>query len=211
MNKILHIENLDCPVCAEALQSDLQKVKGVLSVCVDYVTQTISLDVEDEMAIAKAIKVANGFEEVRVLDGGRYEVKKEKHLKEWLMIALSSMFFLVAILLEKPIGGKAAQIIAYVLYGVSYLVVGYPVLLSTAKNIARSYIRRKLFDDGGIHRRYCAWGNWGRRYRNALVSAWRAVAIHRGWLLSKVRHGVIGVEERKGDSFTGWKTGRGYA
>ena len=75
MNKILHIENLDCPVCAEALQSDLQKVKGVLFVCVDYVTQTISLDVEDEMAIAKVIKVANGFEEVRVLDGGRYEAK----------------------------------------------------------------------------------------------------------------------------------------
>ena len=143
MNKILHIENLDCPVCAEALQSDLQKVKGVLSVCVDYVTQTISLDVEDEMAIAKVIKVANCFEEVRVLDGGRYEVKKENHLKEWLMIALSSVFFLVAILLEKLIGGKAAQIIAYVLYGVSYLAVGYPVLLSTTKNIGKG----RIFDE----------------------------------------------------------------
>ena len=75
MNKVLHIENLDCPVCAEALQSDLQKIKGVNSVRVDYVTQTITLDVEDESVLAKVIKVANNFEEVRVLDGGRYEVK----------------------------------------------------------------------------------------------------------------------------------------
>ncbi len=143
MTKILHIENLDCPVCAEALQSDLQTIKGVNSVRVDYVTQTITLDTDDETAIAKVIKVANNFEEVRVLDEGRYEVKRENHLKEWLMIALSALFFAVAILLEKLIGGKTAQIIAYVLYGVSYLAVGYPVLLSTAKNI----VKGRIFDE----------------------------------------------------------------
>ena len=75
MQKVLRIENLDCPVCAEALQSDILKIKGVHSARVDYVTQTISLDVEEETVIAKVIKVANNFEEVRVLDGGRYEVK----------------------------------------------------------------------------------------------------------------------------------------
>ena len=58
MRKVLHIENLDCPVCAEALQSDIQKIKGVHLAQVDYVTQTITLDVEDETAIVKAIKVA---------------------------------------------------------------------------------------------------------------------------------------------------------
>ncbi len=143
MYKILHIENLDCPVCAEALQSDLQKIKGVNLVRVDYVTQTITLDTNDETAIAKAIKVANNFEEVRVLDGGRYETKKGNHLKEWLMIAIFALLFAVATLLERLIGGKTAQIIAYVLYGVSYLAVGYPVLLSTAKNI----VKGRIFDE----------------------------------------------------------------
>ena len=38
MEKILRIENLDCPVCAEALQSDIQKIKGVNLAKVDYVT-----------------------------------------------------------------------------------------------------------------------------------------------------------------------------
>ena len=66
---VLHIENLDCPVCAEALQEDLSKIKGVRDVLVDYVSQTITLDAESETAIAKVVEMANAFEEVRVLDG----------------------------------------------------------------------------------------------------------------------------------------------
>ena len=143
MNKTLRIENLDCPVCAEALQSDIQKIKGVRSVRVDYVTQTIVLETENEEAIAKAIKTANNFEEVRVLDGGRYEVKSESHHKEWLMIAFSALFFAVAAILERLIGGSAAKITSYALYGAAYLTVGYPVLFSTAKNIAKG----RIFDE----------------------------------------------------------------
>ena len=143
MHKVLHIKNLDCPVCAEALQSDVQKIKGVLSAQVDYVTQTITLDVEDETVLTKVIKTVNNFEEVRVLDGGRYEVKKERHTKEWLSIALAAAFFLIAALLEKLVDGKARLIVAYVLYGVSYLAVGYPVLISTAKNV----VKGRVFDE----------------------------------------------------------------
>ena len=76
MKKILHIENLDCPVCAEALQADLSKIKGVQSVLVDYVTQTISLEIDEENVLAKVVKKTNTFEEVRVLDGGMYAMKQ---------------------------------------------------------------------------------------------------------------------------------------
>ena len=72
---VLHIENLDCPVCAEALRAELQKIKGVKTVAVDYLSQTISLVADSEDAIARVIKKANAFEEVRVLDGGRYATK----------------------------------------------------------------------------------------------------------------------------------------
>ena len=68
---VLHIENLDCPVCAEALQGDLQKIKGVNSVSVDYVTQTITIEAENETVVRKVIDKTNKFEEVRVVDGGR--------------------------------------------------------------------------------------------------------------------------------------------
>ena len=140
---VLHVENLDCPVCAEALESDLQKIKGVKSVRVDYVTQTISLNAESDEALQKVIKAANKFEKVRVLDGGRYAMKRENHLKEWLMIGVSAVLFLVGVLLERLLGGNAATVAAYLLYAAAYLTVGHPVLLSTVKNIAKG----RVFDE----------------------------------------------------------------
>ncbi len=143
MKKVLRIQGLDCPVCAEALRSDLQKIKGVQAARVDYVTQTIALEFDGEDALRKAIKTANNFEEVRVLDGGRYEVKRESHTKEWCQILLSGALFVLAVLLGGLGNGTPAKVFSYILYGGAYLAVGYPVLLSTAKNIAKG----RIFDE----------------------------------------------------------------
>lgn len=143
MKKVLHIENLDCPVCAEALQGDLQKIKGVNSVTVDYVTQTITAEVDGEDVLARIVKKANDFEEVRVLDGGMYALKHNLHLKEWLCIGLSALFFLMAICLERFVNGIAWKVVAYCLYVVAYLIVGHGVLISTAKNI----VKGRVFDE----------------------------------------------------------------
>lgn len=144
VKKVLHIENLDCPVCAEALQSDLAKIKGVHSVCVDYVTQTIAAETENQAVLQKIVDKANKFEEVRVLDGGRYAAKgKNRRLKSWILIAVSALLFVVATVLEYTLTGLAVDIIRYILYGAAYLCVGYPVLISTAKNICKG----KIFDE----------------------------------------------------------------
>ncbi len=143
MTKILHIQNLDCPVCAEALQSDIRKIKGVNAVTVDYVTQTITVDVEQEEVLKKVVKTANDFEEVKVLDGGMVELKRENHEKEWLQIGGSALLFLVGILLDFFVEGKAVLWVCYSLFAASYLFVGYPVLISTAKNIAKG----RIFDE----------------------------------------------------------------
>ena len=143
MKQILHIENLDCPVCAEALQSDLQKIKGVIFVAVDYVTQTITLETVDEKAVQRVIDIANKFEEVRVLDGGRYAMKSESHKKEWLQICISAVFFAVGILLGLWENYTAINVIKYLCFAVAYFSVGYPVLISTAKNVAKG----RVFDE----------------------------------------------------------------
>ncbi len=143
MEKILHIENLDCPVCAQALQADLQKIKGVQSAQVDYVAQTIRVTVDGDDALKKVIKTANHFEEVRVLDGGMYEVKRENHVKEWFQIGISALLFVLGILFDFVFPFAAAKYIAYVFYGGAYISVGYPVLLSTAKNI----VKGRIFDE----------------------------------------------------------------
>ncbi len=142
--RILHIENLDCPVCAEALQSDLQKIKGIDGVCVDYVTQTITVETQSEAALQKLIDKANRFEEVRVLDGNVRAVKnKKKYIKSWIFILAAAVLFAAGTLLEYLAKGLAAEIIRYVLYGAAYLTVGHPVLISTAKNL----VKGKIFDE----------------------------------------------------------------
>lgn len=142
--RVLHIENLDCPVCAEALQSDLQKIKGVNSVCVDYVTQTITVETEQESVLQKVISKANKFEDVRVLDGGMSALNaKKRRFKAWILIGIAALLFTAGTLLEYLASGIVFEICAYVFYAGAYLVVGYPVLFSTAKNL----IKGKIFDE----------------------------------------------------------------
>ena len=103
MKKILRRSGLDCPVCAGELQADLQKIKGVKSVSVDYISQSIALEVTNPEVVALVIEKANAFEEVCVLDGGRYALNKESHLKEWLLIGVSAVLFLIGLLVKSNI------------------------------------------------------------------------------------------------------------
>ncbi len=142
--RVLHLENLDCPVCAQTLQADLQKIKGVITVSVDYVTQTITLQTSDDNALQKVIATANRFEEVRVLEEeGQPFFKKNEYGKDWFFIVFSATFFLLGLLLEKLASGLPAQIVSYCAYAIAYLSVGYPVLLSTIKNLAKG----RFFDE----------------------------------------------------------------
>ena len=80
---------------------------------------------------------------MKVLNGDKAVAKKETHLKEILQIVVAALFFAPGFILEHFIDGKAAQIASYVLFAVAYFTVGYPVLISTAKNIAKG----KIFDE----------------------------------------------------------------
>lgn len=141
---VLHVENLDCPVCAQALQADLAKIKGAESVVVDYVTQTISLQTDDERVLQKVISTANKFEEVRVLDGDKYVTKEQdRHLKEWTQILVSALFFALGLIFEKFFSEKFFRVTSYISYAIAYFVVGYPVLVSSCKNL----LKGRIFDE----------------------------------------------------------------
>lgn len=141
---VLHVENLDCPVCAQTLQADLAKIKGAESVVVDYVTQTISLQTDDERVLQKVIFTANKFEKVRVLDGDKYVTKEQdRHLKEWTQILVSALFFALGLIFEKFFSEKFFRVTSYISYAIAYFVVGYPVLVSSCKNL----LKGRIFDE----------------------------------------------------------------
>ncbi|MBR2341403.1 MAG: cadmium-translocating P-type ATPase [Clostridia bacterium] len=139
---VLRIENLHCAACALDLQKDIAKIKGVESVQVDFITQTIRLKATPD-AVTKTIKKANKFEQVRVLDGGRYEMKAKRGLDVRIALAVSAVGFLLGLLCSHLFKGVIFEILSYVFFFGAYLVVGYPVLLSTAKNC----LKGKFFDE----------------------------------------------------------------
>ena len=71
------------------------------------------------------------------------QTKKEGHKQEWLTIALSALLFGIGIVMENLGWQMVGKIIAYVCFAIAYLVVGYPVLKSTWKNIKKG----RIFDE----------------------------------------------------------------
>ena len=67
-------------------------------------------------------------------------IKGANHAKEWISIAISALFFLVGMAVAYFTSGIVGTVIKYVAYAIAYLAVGYPVLISTVKNISKGNV-----------------------------------------------------------------------
>ena len=138
---VLKLEGLHCAACAAELEAQIAKIRGIRQVSVDFVGQKISLEAENKAAYEKAVKTANRFEKVRVLNGdeaGKFVPQGKgnaftENKKQVISILVSCVFFALGIVFAKWIPGNAARILSYVCYAIAYLSVGYPVLVSTVK------------------------------------------------------------------------------
>ena len=65
MKKIIRLQDLDCANCAAKMERRIEKIKGVNSVSVDFMTQKIVLDCDDNAVdeiIAEMKKVCHKIE-----------------------------------------------------------------------------------------------------------------------------------------------------
>ncbi|MDE7083252.1 MAG: cadmium-translocating P-type ATPase [Clostridia bacterium] len=142
----LNITGLCCANCARELEEDLNKIEGV-SATVDFVNMRVNLNAATPEAREKAIYAITHFEDVKIVSDKpvRKSVFKER-LKDIILITVAAVLFIPALVLDLTGTAKsslAAEIITYILYGLAYLTVGHPVLINTAKNIAKG----KIFDE----------------------------------------------------------------
>ena len=142
----LNIAGLCCANCARELEEDWNRIEGVSAV-VDFVNLRVLLNVADPSAREKAVYTITHFEDVKIVNEKpeRKSVVKER-LKDIILIAVATALFIPALVLDltgTAKSGLPAEIITYVLYGLSYLTVGHPVLINTVKNIAKG----KIFDE----------------------------------------------------------------
>lgn len=136
MKKVLQLQGLDCANCAAELESEIAKIAGVSFASLSFVNQKLTVEYDNEETLRKIIDSANHFEEVRVVEK---PVKKEKPVKEWLLIAASALLFVGGFLFE----WFSLRILSYICFAAAYFAVGTPVLLATSKNIAKG----KFFDE----------------------------------------------------------------
>ena len=65
MKKIFKLIDLDCANCAAKMQSRIEKIDGVKSVSVNFITQRMVLEAEDERfeaVVDEAVKVCKKIE-----------------------------------------------------------------------------------------------------------------------------------------------------
>ena len=160
MKTVLQLDGLDCAVCAAELEEQISKIDGVIAASLAFTTQKLSVECDGEETLEKVIYTANHFEEVRVIipneknaqntyeerhmDGELDENASKKRRAEWLRIALSAVCFVCGavcgLFASKLV---ALEILSYVFFGIAYLVVAYPILILTGKNVAKG----KIFDE----------------------------------------------------------------
>lgn len=144
MKKVIKIRNLDCAACALELQDELKEIKGVEEAQVDFMTQRVSLVFADESAAEseeKARYAISHFEEVEIVDGSA-PVKKERHIKEIVSLAVAIAFFIPALVIS--FFESINEWVSFGLYLASFAAAGWSVVWTVITNIP------KIFK-GGFH------------------------------------------------------------
>ncbi len=147
MRRIIRIKNLHCAACAAELREELEELEGIEEAAVDFINQRVTLSYASPAAFAGAVELIAGFEKVEIIDGSA-PVKKEKHIKEIVSIAVSAAFFIPGLVLE--LIGDFSWWLPLSFFLVSFAAAGWEVVLTVAKNffkLFRSFRLSLLFDE----------------------------------------------------------------
>jgi Cd2+/Zn2+-exporting ATPase len=140
MKKTLKLTGLDCPVCAQNLEDLLKNTEGVLDAKVLYPIGMAKLDYVDDAALERAKRNIASFEEVRVVEEEGVQAKEKGYGMHWVRMAISALLLAGAICLSIFGDILLTDILSYVLYGLAYVTVAYPILIVTVKNLRRGNV-----------------------------------------------------------------------
>ncbi|PKK99311.1 MAG: cadmium-translocating P-type ATPase [Tenericutes bacterium HGW-Tenericutes-2] len=147
MKKIFDIKYLDCANCAQKIEAEYSKLKGVTKVSVNYAREKVYLEGEVEQYTAKKLEViAKKVEKaVTVSDENSQIEYVDKHLTkvQWITYAMGMFFLITGFLLNQFIRSSAREIVPVPFYTAAYLIFGWDVLSKAFKNI----LKGKFFDE----------------------------------------------------------------
>ena len=133
----LKTQGLDCANCAAHLEEELKKLEGISDAKVVFATGNIELVYENVVSLNKAKEYINHFEKVKIVETLSFDNSNQFSL---LLIFISSTLFVLTFALNIFFKDNIQHIISFIGYGITYLIVGYPVLIKTFKSIKKGHI-----------------------------------------------------------------------
>ena len=146
--RTLILENLDCASCANKIECEVKKINGISKASVNFVSSKLEVDIDDNIDESdimditknkiKIIEPGINIVDIDKINESSHEHGKEKESKyEILLLVAGAILFFIAMFLN------ISSQLKLILYLVSYLLLGWDILLNAVKNIFRG----KIFDE----------------------------------------------------------------
>ncbi|MBS6508452.1 MAG: cadmium-translocating P-type ATPase [Paraclostridium bifermentans] len=145
--RVLILKGLDCASCSNKIESEVKKIDGVISASINFVSSKLELDIDESKDIKTMLdevtrKIKKIEPEVTIISPNELKkTKNEKNIKNQNykrgVLLLGAAIFFITMFLNVP------NHLEFILYLISYILLGGDIVLKAIKNIRRG----KIFDE----------------------------------------------------------------
>lgn len=141
--RVMYLLGLDCADCAKRIETAVSRMDGIQSASIDFATQKLTIEVSDKGSLAvlarQAAQMIKEMEpDVEISYTGKAaeeapDAAKKRRLRQIGLIAGAGLFVI-------GMAFSFSQPVEFVLFLISYLLVGGEVVLRAMKNIAKGQV-----------------------------------------------------------------------
>ena len=142
------IKNIDCASCAARIEDGVRKLEDVKFVSVNFAHATMTIDTDNLDEVRKRIRQLEPEVEIETNreDQKTQWVNELKENRAGFIKAITGLVLLVAgMVYTEQLRNTPFSIAEYLVFGIAYLVVGWNVIASAAKNIIRGRVFNEQF------------------------------------------------------------------
>ncbi|MFT8313260.1 MAG: heavy metal translocating P-type ATPase [Clostridium sp.] len=150
--KVVLLMGLDCANCASKIETKVKNITGVKSASLDFVSKKLLIEVNDKRNLTEIYEEIKGIvnrlePDVKVViedsstkksseNNSENEIvtENEDNKKELIRLIVGGLLFAIAFLF------KSSETIQFILFFISYILVGGEVLLKALRNITRGQV-----------------------------------------------------------------------
>ena len=150
MELTFHLKGLDCANCAAKIEKAVQELDFIKNASLNFSTQKLRVitDNNDSSYIEDEIKkiVAHYEPEVKVLGETEKSDTEENHKPTIIRIVISALLFIAGLITELSVKSDITEIISVILFGISFILVAFPVFITAVKAI----LSKNIFNENTL-------------------------------------------------------------